>query len=60
MSRENNLCQLSGNYYSRIRRCKKCGKHVAQHFIIDGVCKNCYVSEEKIHESISYIAPIVN
>lgn len=52
------FCELSRAFYSKTARCEKCRKVTASHFIIDGLCKECYVKEMKTHEDEIYTVPI--
>lgn len=54
MSRDRNYCQFSGNHYSKIGKCARCKIFTAEHFLIDGLCKECYVTELKTYEEESY------
>lgn len=38
-----NACSLTGNYYSETDKCRLCHRQIGKHFLINGLCKECYV-----------------
>lgn len=58
MTYDKNHCDVSGNFYTVVYKCKECGKSYARHLGTEGLCKECLTKLRKIDYNAIVVKPI--